>query len=129
MGQPDGNATWLSASPDVVRYARHVNPAFVRLLGVYGYGRLFVRALHVWVWDSDGREYLDFLAGFGAVNLGHNHPRLIERLQRFLAAEAFNLCHIGPSQEAAALAAKLAELAAPLTVSMFSSSGSEAVEA
>ena len=83
----------------------------------------------IYVWDTEDRQYLDFLAGFGAVNLGHNPPRLVERMQRFLAEDAFNLCHIGPSPQAAALAAKLAELAAPLTVSMFSSSGAEAVEA
>jgi len=63
--------------PAVERYARHVNPAFVRLLGVFGYGRVFTRAQDVWVWDDEGRQYLDFLAGFGAVNIGHNHPRLL----------------------------------------------------
>jgi putrescine aminotransferase len=113
----------------VVEYARHVNPSFVKLLGVYGYGRLFVRARDVWVWDERDRQYLDFLAGFGAVNLGHNHPRLTLRMQRFLAEDAFNLCHIGPSPQTAALAAKLAELASPLSISLFSSSGGEAVEA
>jgi putrescine aminotransferase len=123
------NGKYVSDDPAVVQYARHVNPSFVKLLGVYGYGRLFTRARDVWVWDSDERRYLDFLAGFGAVNLGHNPPKLIERMQRFLAEDAFNLCHIGPAPQAAALAAKLAELAAPLTVSMFSSSGGEAVEA
>jgi acetylornithine/succinyldiaminopimelate/putrescine aminotransferase len=119
----------LCESPEVVRYARHVNPAFVRLLGVYGYGRLFVRARDVWVWDSKGRQYLDFLAGFGAVNLGHNHPRLRQRLHAFLDEDALNLCHVGPSTHAADLAEKLADLAGPLEVCLFSSSGAEAVEA
>src|SRR3954470_15748213 len=116
MDPPDGNATYLSDHPDVARYARHVNPTFVRLLGVYGYGRLFVRASDVWVWDSQGRQYLDFLAGFGAVNLGHNPQRLRQRLHAFLDEEALNLCHIGPSAHTALLAEKLARLASPLEV-------------
>jgi putrescine aminotransferase len=126
---PDGNGSWLSEGPEVARYARHVNSAFVRLLGVYGYGRLFVRARDVWLWDSRERQYLDFLAGFGAVNLGHNHPRLRQRLHAFLDEEALNLCHVGPSKHAADLAEALARLAAPLEVCLFSSSGAEAVEA
>ena len=57
------------------RYAKHVNPEFVRLLGVLGYGRVFVRANGTRLVDDQGREYLDLLAGFGSVPIGHNHPR------------------------------------------------------
>jgi putrescine aminotransferase len=120
---------WASDHPAVAKYARHVNPAFVKLLGLFGYGRLFVRARDVWIWDHVERQYLDFLAGFGSANVGHNHPRLIERLRSFLGEEALNLCHVGPSVHAAELAAELARLANPLTVCLFASSGGEAVEA
>ncbi len=34
--------------------------------------------------DEDGREYLDFFAGAGALNYGHNHPVLMERLIDYL---------------------------------------------
>jgi putrescine aminotransferase len=121
--------TWTSDHPAVAKYARHVNPAFVKLLGLFGYGRLFVRARDVWVWDHGGRQYLDFLAGFGSANVGHNHSRLRERLRAFLDEEALNLCHVGPSAHAAELAEALAELADPLTVCLFASGGGEAVEA
>jgi putrescine aminotransferase len=120
---------WTSDHPSVEMYARHVNPAFVKLLGMFGYGRLFVRARDVWVWDHRDRQYLDFLAGFGSANVGHNHPRLIERLRSFLGEESLNLCHVGPSIHAAELAEALAKLADPLTVCLFASSGAEAVEA
>lgn len=117
--------------PTVIgRYERHVNPAFIKLLGTLGYGRVFARAEDVWIWDHEGRRYLDCLAGFGSVNLGHNHPRLVERLQRHLQSQALNLCHTGPSLWTADLAALLARLLPePLTVSLFSSSGAEGVEA
>ena len=35
---------------------------------------------------EDGKEYLDFFAGAGALNYGHNHPVLIKALQEHIAA-------------------------------------------
>jgi len=107
-----------------------VDPSFIRLLGVLGYGRVFTRAEGVYVWDEHGRRYLDLLAGFGSVNLGHNHPRLVTRLQEFLGARELNLSHTGPSTYMASLAEALARAAGPpLDVSLFSTSGAEAIEA
>jgi len=36
------------------------------------------------VWDDKGREYLDFFPGFGAGNLGHCHPKVVEAVQKQL---------------------------------------------
>ena len=33
------------------------------------------------VWDVDGKEYLDFLACYSALNFGHQHPRLLAALK------------------------------------------------
>ena len=33
------------------------------------------------VWDTDGKEYLDFTAGWAVCNLGHNHPAVVRALQ------------------------------------------------
>ncbi len=33
------------------------------------------------VWDADGREYIDFLASWGPLILGHTHPRVVERIK------------------------------------------------
>ncbi|WP_428268323.1 aspartate aminotransferase family protein [Haliangium sp.] len=111
-------------------YARHVNPAFVELLGLLGYGRVWARARGCTVWDHDGNAYFDCLAGFGSVNLGHNHPRLIERLRALLDQDAFHLCHLGPSAPVTHLAEALAaRLPAPLELCLFASGGAEAVEA
>lgn len=116
--------------PAVAAYARHVNPSFVKLLGVFGYGRVFTRALDAYLFDHEGRRYLDFLSSFGASNLGHNHPRLVDRMKRFLDQQAPNLLHVGPSPWEAELAQALAALLPdPLEVCLFASSGSEAVEA
>src|SRR5947208_9444656 len=34
----------------------------------------------VYVWDVDGKRYYDFLSGYSAVNQGHCHPRIINKL-------------------------------------------------
>jgi len=116
--------------PAVADYERYVNPAFVKLLGTFGYGRVFVRGKGTSVWDDQGREYLDLLAGFGAVNLGHNPPALVERMVELLRDDAVNLVHVGPQLHAAELARELARLVgAPLEITLFSNSGGEAVEA
>ncbi|HYP78574.1 MAG TPA: aminotransferase class III-fold pyridoxal phosphate-dependent enzyme [Polyangiaceae bacterium] len=116
--------------PVLADYERYVNPAFVKLLGTFGYGRVFVRGKGTSLWDDQGRQYLDMLAGFGAVNLGHNPEALIERMVEFLRDDAPNLVHVGPQLHAAELARRLARVAgAPLEISLFSNSGGEAVEA
>src|SRR2546423_458880 len=93
--------------PAIAGFERHVNPTMVRLLGLLGYGRVFVRAKGARIWDDRGREYLDLLASFGAANLGHNHPRLTARLARFLGEDAPQFPHVAPSPHAAELAAAL----------------------
>jgi putrescine aminotransferase len=119
-----------SEHPAATAYARYVNPSFIQLLGLLGFGRVFTRADDVWIWDHEGRRYLDCLAGFGSVNLGHNHPKLIARLHQLLDEQIFHFCHVGPAAGAAALAQGLAtRLAPPLEISLFASSGAEAVEA
>lgn len=34
----------------------------------------------IWVWDVEGRRYLDFLSAYSAVNQGHAHPRILEAM-------------------------------------------------
>lgn len=41
---------------------------------------VFARALGCNVWDPEGREYLDFLSAYSAVNQGHCHPELVKTL-------------------------------------------------
>jgi ornithine--oxo-acid transaminase len=51
--------------------------------GAHNYHPLDVvinKAKGIWVWDVDGRKYLDCLSAYSAVNHGHNHPRIIKAL-------------------------------------------------
>ncbi len=93
------------------------------------YGRLPFALSHgrgCRVWDTDGREYLDALAGIAVNTLGHAHPELLAAL----ADQAGKLIHCSnyyrnPLQEA--LAAKLCELSG-MTAAFFCSTGLEANE-
>lgn len=38
------------------------------------------RGQGIWVWDVEGRRYLDFLSAYSAVNQGHAHPRILKAL-------------------------------------------------
>jgi ornithine--oxo-acid transaminase len=51
--------------------------------GAHNYHPLDVvveRAEGVWVWDVDGKKYLDCLAAYSAVNQGHCHPRILQAI-------------------------------------------------
>lgn len=94
------------------------------------YGRLPVALSHgrgLRVWDTDGKCYLDALAGIAVNTLGHAHPKLTPALQDQIGKiiHSCNYYHI-PNQEA--LAAKLVELSGMTNV-FFCNSGLEANEA
>ncbi|MFQ5586271.1 MAG: aminotransferase class III-fold pyridoxal phosphate-dependent enzyme, partial [Thermodesulfobacteriota bacterium] len=57
------------------------------------------------VWDADGKEYLDFVAGLAVCNLGHCHPKVVEaiREQAGRLIHISNLYHIAPQAELARL--------------------------
>ncbi len=59
------------------------------------------RAKGVWVWDPEGRKYMDCLASYSAVNQGHRHPRIIKALKDqankvTLTSRAFHNDMLGP---------------------------------
>ncbi|MBI3535671.1 MAG: aminotransferase class III-fold pyridoxal phosphate-dependent enzyme, partial [Deltaproteobacteria bacterium] len=36
----------------------------------------------VWVWDVEGKKYLDCLSSYSALNQGHRHPKIIEAMKK-----------------------------------------------
>ena len=79
------------------------------------------------VYDSDGREYLDFVAGVAVNNLGHCHPRVVVALQK----QAQRLMHVSNHyhiEPQVALAKELVKHSFADKV-FFCNSGTEAVEA
>lgn len=72
--------------------------------GAHNYHPLDVvitRAAGVWVWDVEGKKYLDFLAAYSAVNQGHCHPKIVAALKEqaervTLTSRAFRNDQLGP---------------------------------
>ena len=87
----------------------------------------FVRGSGCRLWDSDGNEYLDFLAGISVLNVGHCHPRVVEavREQADRLTHATNLYYTRPALE---LSQRLSESSLGGKV-FLGNSGAEATEA
>ena len=86
-----------------------------------------VRGKGVRVWDADGKEYLDLVAGIAVNGLGHNHPAVARAIRQQAAKllHVSNLYHIAPQSE---LARELCRRSFAQKV-FFCNSGAEANEA
>ena len=87
---------------------------------------VLTRGEGVWVWDVEGRRYLDCLSAYSAVNQGHCHPRIVgamvEQAQRLaLTSRAFR------NDQLPLLAQELCELTG-FEMMLPMNSGAEAVE-
>jgi len=82
----------------------------------------------LYVWDVEGRRYLDFFGGILTTSVGHNHPQVVEAVR----AQVGKLIHsstLYPNANHVALAEKMAEITpGRLQMSYFTNSGSEANE-
>jgi acetylornithine/N-succinyldiaminopimelate aminotransferase len=91
---------------------------------------MFVRGEGAYLWDAEGRRYLDFLAGIAVNSLGHAHPAFVEAI----AAQAATLAHVSnyfatpPQLELAARLKRLSGTGESGRV-YFGNSGAEANEA
>jgi acetylornithine/N-succinyldiaminopimelate aminotransferase len=105
----------------VESFDRHLTPNYAR------FPVEFVRGEGARLWDSDGNEYLDFLAGISVSSVGHCHPAVVAAIRE----QAGRLLHVGNlyyTEPMAALARRLAESSLGGKV-FFTNSGTEAVEA
>jgi len=101
------------------------------LMGVFGTPqRVLVRGEGCYVWDADGRRYLDLLAGIAVNALGHAHPFLVSAVTAQLATLG-HVSNFFATPVQIALAERLLEVAnAPAgSAVFFGNSGTEAVEA
>ena len=97
--------------------------------GAHNYKPLDVvlcRGKGIWVWDVEGKKYLDCLAAYSAVNQGHCHPRILQAMkqqaeQLTLVSRAFRNDQLGPFYR------EICELTRSHTV-LPMNSGAEAVE-
>lgn len=109
--------------------ARHLDPSLVDVLRILGFDKEYVTARGSYVYDGDGRAYLDFHTGEGFASLGHNNPDVAEVLHAVLRAGLVDGVQIHFSPLAGMLAEELTQrLPAGLDAVFFASSGAEAVD-
>lgn len=83
-----------------------------------------------YIYDIEGRDYLDFVAGVSACTLGHCHPRVVnaikEQAERYLHVMVYGEYAQGPAVELCRLLAE--DLPVPLEKTYLTNSGTEAIE-
>jgi acetylornithine/succinyldiaminopimelate/putrescine aminotransferase len=111
------------------RYAGRVNPRFARALGLIGFDRTYVRGEGPYLWDAQGRRYLDMLAGYGVFNIGRNHPQVKKALADFMNSDVASLVQMELSPLVALAAEELIRrVGLGLDYVYFGSTGAEANE-
>src|SRR5579862_5754921 len=86
------------------------------------------RASMQYLWDVDGKKYLDFFGGIVTISVGHSNPRVTSKIK----AQIDKIQHastVFPNEAIVALAEKLAQITpGEISQSFFSNSGTEANE-
>ncbi len=101
------------------------------LLTTYNrYPVVLTRGKGVFLWDVEGKKYLDFVSGLGVNALGHAHPRIVKAI-REQAAKLLHVSNLYYHEYQGLLAEKLCKLAGSSlgnARAFFSNSGTEAIE-
>ncbi len=112
------------------QYQRYINPVLAALGKTSGFLKTFVRGEGCHLWDAAGNRYLDFVSGFGSLNLGHNHPAVVAAIQTAMSSLSPGFAQAAINPYAAALADRLVSCSPPgLKMVSFTNSGAESIEA
>src|SRR6266852_1025435 len=110
-------------------YGRYVNPQQPKVLHMIGFDKVYERAEGAYLYDSEGRQYADFLAGFGVFAAGRNHPVIRKALHEALDAQLADWTQFDCGPLPGLLAERLLAETPGLDRVFFGNSGTEAVEA
>lgn len=120
-------STLIETEPEVAASEAIMSLEREYLLQNYArYPLVLRRGKGVYVYDTDGRKYLDFISGIGVNALGHAHPRIMKVI-RDQAATLIHTSNLYYHEYQGALAKKLAETSG-MQRSFFCNSGTEATE-
>ena len=121
------DALSLTSEQIVESHRTYGNSGLTSLLSLLGFDKKLVKADGNYVWDESGNRYVDFLAGYGSISIGHNHPQVIEALRKVESLP--NILQVSLPSMSGALAENLAMIApGKLQRTFFGNSGTEAVE-
>ena len=100
-----------------------VNSPVRAFRSVGGTPRFFTRGEGAWVWDADGRRYIDYVGSWGPLILGHADPDVVRAVQE---AAARGLSFGAPTEGEIDLAEQLVRLVPSMEMVRLVSSGTEA---
>jgi 4-aminobutyrate aminotransferase/(S)-3-amino-2-methylpropionate transaminase len=116
----------MTTNDDLIRLREAAVPRGVRNL----HNVFAARARNAEIWDADGRRYIDLAAGIAVVNVGHNHPKVVQAVREQLDKFSHTCFQVTPYEPYVRLAARLNELVPGATPkkTVFLTTGAEAVE-
>lgn len=127
----DFDLTALLAERGAERYElheRHLNHQLPRMLRTIGFDKVYERAEGASLFDAEGHDHLDMLAGFGVMGVGRHHPVLRQALHDVLEAQLADLTRFDCPPLPGLLAERLLAHAPGMERVFFGNSGTEAVE-
>ncbi len=111
-------------------FKQHVNPQLARVLRTIGFDRNYTRAAGAYLWDDQGKQYLDMIGGYGVFGVGRNHPDIRQALNDYLAVDDPSLVQLDAPLLCGLLAeALLKRIPYEMERVYFTNSGTEGVEA
>ncbi len=112
----------------IAKYERYINPAQAKLFRFMGLDSVEASASGWTITDSEGKEFIDCLGGYGMFALGHRNPEVVAAVEQ--ALHSMPMCgKVLFNRPMADLAEALAEITpGALQYSFFVNSGTEAVE-
>ena len=115
---------------------QHVNPSFAAVLRTIGFDVKFARGQGAYLFDQQGRRYIDCLGGYAVFAAGRNHPVIRDAIKQAMDLNLPNLPGVGTFRVAGLLARELVALAPrdprdgqALDACFFASGGGEAIDA
>ncbi len=112
----------------IEKYGKYINPSTARLFRFMGLNSVETYAEGWTIRDSEGKEFIDCLGGYGVFTLGHRHPKVIEAVKKTLDTMPLS-GKVLFNRYIVDLGEKLAEITpGDLQYSFFVNSGTEAVE-
>lgn len=113
----------------IALHQHYLNPSFVRVQNIVGFDKMYTRGEGPYLWDTDGKRYLDLLSGYSVFNLGRGHPAIKQALAEVIALDRPNLVKFDSPLLAGLLAEALVRRMPPgLDAVFFANSGADAVD-
>lgn len=124
----DTKSPGTDADSAIHPFDAHVNPHLGAMLRLLKLDKRFVRGDGMELTDADGRRYLDFLSGYGALPFGHNPRPIWDALDAVRRALEPSLVQPSRLDAAGELAARLLAVAPGFARVTYANSGAEAIE-